>query len=90
MFFHLQDILYLAEHRKEMHIMKWVDYIALTLTIIGAVVWGLIGLFQFNLVSSLFGESSFFTRLRMPWLKEVTMILSARPELSTSSRMRSA
>lgn len=43
--------------------MKWVDYIALTLTIIGAVVWGLIGLFQFNLVSSLFGESSFFTRL---------------------------
>lgn len=43
--------------------MKWVDYIALTLTIIGAVVWGLIGLFQFNLVSTLFGESSFFTRL---------------------------
>ena len=33
---------------------------------------------------------SFLTRLRMPWLKDVTMILSARPELSTSSRMRSA
>lgn len=43
--------------------MKWVDYTALTLTIIGAVVWGLIGLFQFNLVSALFGESSFFSRL---------------------------
>ena len=42
--------------------MKWIDYIALTLTIIGAVVWGLIGLFQFNLVSALFGDSS-FTRL---------------------------
>ena len=43
--------------------MKWIDYIALTLTIIGAIVWGLIGLFQFNLVSALFGDSSFFTRL---------------------------
>lgn len=43
--------------------MKWIDYIALTLTIIGAIVWGLIGLFQFNLVSALFGESSFFSRL---------------------------
>ena len=43
--------------------MKWIDYIALTLTIIGAVVWGLIGLFQFNLVSALFGDSSFFTGL---------------------------
>lgn len=44
-------------------IMKWIDYIALTLSIIGAVVWGLIGLFQFNLVSFLFGETSWFTRL---------------------------
>ncbi|MDO5145459.1 MAG: DUF378 domain-containing protein [Eubacteriales bacterium] len=43
--------------------MKWLDYIALTLTIIGAIVWGLIGLFQFNLVASLFGESSLFTRV---------------------------
>ena len=43
--------------------MKWIDYIALTLTIIGAIVWGLIGLFQFNLVSALFGDYSFFTRL---------------------------
>ncbi len=42
--------------------MKWVDYTALTLTIIGAVVWGLIGLFQFNIVSALFGEASFFSR----------------------------
>ena len=28
--------------------MKWIDYIALTLTIIGAIVWGLIGLSQFK------------------------------------------
>lgn len=43
--------------------MKWLDYIALTLTIVGAIVWGIIGLFQFNLVSALFGESSLFTRI---------------------------
>ncbi len=43
--------------------MKWVDYITLTLTIIGAIVWGIIGLFQFNVVSFIFGEGSWFSRL---------------------------
>lgn len=43
--------------------MKWIDYIALTLTIIGAIVWGIIGLFQVNLVSMLFGESSLLSRI---------------------------
>lgn len=43
--------------------MKWMDYVALTLSIIGGVVWGFIGLFQFNLVSFLFGETSWITRL---------------------------
>ena len=43
--------------------MKWIDYTALTLAIIGAIVWGLIGVFQFNLVSSFFGENSWFSRL---------------------------
>ena len=31
------------------------DYIALTLTILGAINWGLIGLFRFDLVATLFG-----------------------------------
>ena len=43
--------------------MKWIDYNALTLAIIGAIVWGLIGVFQFNLVSFFFGENSWFSRL---------------------------
>ena len=42
--------------------MKWIDYIALTLTIIGAIVWGIIGLFQVNLVSMLFGGSGLLFR----------------------------
>jgi uncharacterized membrane protein YuzA (DUF378 family) len=31
------------------------DWIALTLVIVGAINWGLIGFFQFNLVEALFG-----------------------------------
>ncbi|OOB79043.1 MAG: DUF378 domain-containing protein [Epulopiscium sp. Nele67-Bin002] len=31
------------------------DYIALALIIIGAINWGLIGFFQFDLIASLFG-----------------------------------
>lgn len=34
---------------------KTFDYIALTLVVIGALNWGLIGFFQFDLVATLFG-----------------------------------
>ena len=34
-----------------------------TFTIIGAVVWGLIGLFDFNLVAYIFGEASMLSRI---------------------------
>ena len=33
------------------------DMICLTLTIVGAIVWGLIGFFNFNLVAALFGST---------------------------------
>lgn len=39
--------------------MKAVNAIALTVAIIGCVNWGLIGLFNFNLVETLFGNLSF-------------------------------
>ena len=38
--------------------MKTLDYIALTLVIIGAVNWGLIGFFDWNLVAALFNEGN--------------------------------
>lgn len=38
-------------------------WIALTLVIIGAVNWGLVGLFQFDLVAALFGHASPLSRL---------------------------
>ena len=43
--------------------MKTLDYIALTIAIIGAVNWGLIGFFDWNLVASLFGSMSLLSRI---------------------------
>jgi uncharacterized membrane protein YuzA (DUF378 family) len=43
--------------------MRILDTIALLLVIIGAVNWGLIGFFDFNLVSALFGEMTTFSRI---------------------------
>lgn len=39
------------------------DYTCLTLVIIGAVNWGLIGFFSFDLVAFLFGNLSWFARI---------------------------
>lgn len=36
---------------------------ALVLTIIGAINWGLIGLFEFDLVAAIFGDMSLFSRI---------------------------
>lgn len=43
--------------------MKVVDTIALVLIIIGAINWGLIGIFNFNLVEAIFGAMSVITRI---------------------------
>lgn len=43
--------------------MKIVDTIALVLIIIGAINWGLIGLFGFNLVETIFGGFNVISRI---------------------------
>ena len=43
--------------------MKALDYTLLTLVIIGAVNWGLIGFFQFDLVAFIFGNMSWISRI---------------------------
>ena len=44
--------------------MSTIDNIALSLVIIGAINWGSIGLFQFDIVGALFGgQSSVFSRI---------------------------
>lgn len=43
--------------------MKTVYWFALVLVIVGAVNWGLVGLFQFDLVAALLGSASALSRL---------------------------
>lgn len=42
---------------------KVLDCTALTISIIGAINWGLIGLFRFDLVAFLFGDMSWLSRI---------------------------
>lgn len=39
------------------------DCIALTIVIIGAINWGLIGFFNFNLVAAIFGDMTWISRI---------------------------
>jgi len=43
--------------------MRIIDKIALALIVIGAINWGLIGLFRFNLVELLFGDMTVLARI---------------------------
>ena len=43
--------------------MKIMNYLALTIAIIGALNWGLIGLLNFDLVAFIFGEMSWLSRI---------------------------
>ena len=42
---------------------KFLDATALTIAIIGAINWGLIGLFRFDLVAFIFGDMSLLARV---------------------------
>ena len=43
--------------------MKTLQKVCLVFTILGAINWGLVGLFDFNLVTALFGKESLLTNL---------------------------
>lgn len=43
--------------------MKWFDNTALTVVIIGALNWLLVGIFRFDLVAFLFGSMSWLSRI---------------------------
>ena len=42
---------------------KGLDYTALVITVIGAINWGLIGLFRLDLVALIFGQMSWISRI---------------------------
>ena len=39
------------------------DWVALVLAIVGAINWGLVGLFSFDLVAGIFGSTAWITRI---------------------------
>ena len=51
------------KEEKEVLTMRGLDYTALTIVIIGAVNWGLIGFFSFDLVAFIFGNMSWISRI---------------------------
>ena len=67
--------------------MKWFDYTALTLVIIGAVNWLLIGIFRFDLVAWIFGGQAailsrvIFTLVGIAALWCITLIFRGRDEV---------
>lgn len=62
-----------------------VDWIAMVLLIVGGLNWGLVGLFNFDLVATLFGEMSALARVVY-----VLVGLSALYAIYTSSKMSRA
>lgn len=43
--------------------MKFLNGLCLTLAIVGAINWGLIGFFDYNLVSGILGDGAWITRI---------------------------
>ena len=54
---------YVSIRSEEEENMVTLQKICLVFTIIGAIVWGLIGIFDFNLVTFIFGEASILSRI---------------------------
>ncbi len=43
--------------------MKTMDVVAAVLVVVGALNWGMVGLFQFDLVATIFGDASLLSRI---------------------------
>jgi len=56
-----------------------IDWIALVLVVVGGLNWGLVGLFDFNLVTSIFGATSIVTDIVyvLVGLSAIWMIIDA-------------
>ena len=51
------------KNKSSMHKLSGLNWIAIILLIIGGLNWGLVGLFDFDLLAILFGENMAFTRV---------------------------
>lgn len=65
--------------------MKTLQMIALVLLIVGGLNWGLVGLFNFDLVAAIFGEMSLLSRIvytlvGLSALVGITNLMERKPE----------
>jgi uncharacterized protein len=84
---HVQERRHIPERRSRSHVsdagrMNAIDWIAMVLLIVGGLNWGLIGLFNFDLVAAIFGEMTAISRLVYALVG-----LSALYAIYTSSKM---
>ena len=65
------------------------DWIALVLLIVGGINWGLVGLFDFDLVAALFGEMSALSRVVyiLVGLSAIYAIVLCRKMCRTADRL---
>ena len=65
--------------------MSALDWVAFVLVIIGALNWGLVGLFGFDLVAAIFGSMSFLSRLiyDLVALSAIYMLVTAPGKMKT-------
>jgi hypothetical protein len=70
--------------------MKAINIIAIILVIVGALNWGLVGLFGFNLVSAIFGAMTVLSRLIyiLVGIAGVYVAVASRSMLSTGGSAR--
>lgn len=54
---------FLYNERMVTYVNKCLQYFTLTIAVVGAINWGLIGFFNFNLVAFLFGSMSWLSRI---------------------------
>lgn len=74
-----------GSHADDQHRMKAAEWIPMLLLIVGGLNWGLVGLFNFDLVAYLFGEMSTVSRIVY-----VAVGVSALYSLYMSSRLSSS
>ncbi len=84
---HIHERRHIPERRSGSHVARKgrfnaLDWIAMVLLIIGGLNWGLVGLFNFDLVATLFGEMSALSRIVY-----AVVGLSALYTIYTSSKM---
>ena len=65
-----------------MHILRMIAY---ALVITGAIVWGLVGFFNYNVVASLFGDASLLSRIIYSLVGISGIILLATTEYEEAS-----